>query len=94
MEAEHRLGRGSEGEGKMNAHNRVMFVDDEDGVRLSYDRYFSGHGFDVETAENGANAVTHLRSDPVDVVVADLKMPRKTASNGLCASPGVSCTTG
>ena len=59
----------------MSAHNRVMFVDDEDGVRLSYDRYFSGHGFDVETAENGANAVTHLRNDPVDVVVADLKMP-------------------
>lgn len=59
----------------MSAHNRVMFVDDEDGVRLSYDRYFSGHGFDVETAENGANAVSHLRDDPVDVVVADLKMP-------------------
>jgi len=59
----------------MSAHNRVMFVDDEDGVRMSYDRYFSGHGFDVETAENGANAVTHLRNDPVDVVVADLKMP-------------------
>jgi DNA-binding NtrC family response regulator len=59
----------------MSANNRVMFVDDEDGVRLSYDRYFSGHGFDVETAENGANAVTHLRNDPVDVVVADLKMP-------------------
>jgi DNA-binding NtrC family response regulator len=52
-----------------------MFVDDEDGVRLSYDRYFSGHGFDVETAENGANAVNHLKADPVDVVVADLKMP-------------------
>ena len=59
----------------MSAHNRVMFVDDEDGVRMGYDRYFSGHGFDVETAENGANAVTHLRADPVDVVVADLKMP-------------------
>ena len=59
----------------MSAQNRVMFVDDEDGVRLSYDRYFSGHGFDVETADNGANAVTHLRNDPVDVVVADLKMP-------------------
>jgi CheY-like chemotaxis protein len=52
-----------------------MFVDDEDGVRLSYDRYFSGHGFEVETAENGASAVSNLEAHPVDVVVADLKMP-------------------
>ncbi len=59
----------------MSAHNRVMFVDDEDGVRLSYDRYFSGHGFEVETAENGASAVSNLEAHPVDVVVADLKMP-------------------
>lgn len=59
----------------MSAQNRVMFVDDEDGVRLSYDRYFSGQGFDVETAENGANAISNLESRPVDVVVADLKMP-------------------
>ena len=59
----------------MNANNRVMFVDDEDGVRLSYDRYFSGHGFDVATAENGARAISNLQERPVDVVVADLKMP-------------------
>ncbi len=59
----------------MRAQNRVMFVDDEDGVRLSYDRYFSGQGFDVETAENGANAISNLENRPVDVVVADLKMP-------------------
>lgn len=59
----------------MSAHNRVMFVDDEEGVRLSYDRYFSSHGFDVETAVNGNDAVSHLKDEPVDVVVADLKMP-------------------
>lgn len=59
----------------MNAQNRVMFVDDEEGVRLSYDRYFSGHGFDVETAMNGQSAVTRLRESPADVVVADLRMP-------------------
>lgn len=59
----------------MSAQNRVMFVDDEDGVRLSYDRYFSGQGFEVETAENGANAISNLETRPVDVIVADLKMP-------------------
>lgn len=59
----------------MNAHKRVMFVDDEEGVRLSWDRYLSAHGFEVTTAEDGAKAISQLRKEPVDVVVSDLKMP-------------------
>ncbi|MEJ2204799.1 MAG: response regulator [Gemmatimonadota bacterium] len=59
----------------MNAHKKVMFVDDEEGVRLSWNRYLSNHGFDVTTAEDGAKAIRKLRREPVDVVVADLKMP-------------------
>lgn len=59
----------------MNAHKRVMFVDDEESVRLSWNRYLSQHGFDVSTAADGGNAIDMLRSEPVDVVVSDLKMP-------------------
>jgi DNA-binding NtrC family response regulator len=59
----------------MSAYNKVMFVDDEEGVRTSWDRLLSEHGFDVTTAEDGAKAVTELRRSPVDVVVSDLKMP-------------------
>ena len=59
----------------MNAHKRVMFVDDEEGVRVSWNRYLSQHGFDVTTAEDGANAISKLQVEPVDVVVSDLKMP-------------------
>ncbi len=59
----------------MNAHKRVMFVDDEEGVRVSWNRYLSQHGFDVTTAEDGANAISKLQAEPVDVVVSDLKMP-------------------
>jgi len=59
----------------MNAHKKVMFVDDEEGVRLSWNRYLSEYGFDVTTAEDGAKAIKKLRREPVDVVVADLKMP-------------------
>lgn len=64
-----------EGEGTMSAHKRVMFVDDEAGVRSSWDRYLSQHGFDVTTAEDGANAINKLSQEAVDVVVSDLKMP-------------------
>jgi DNA-binding NtrC family response regulator len=59
----------------MNAHKKVMFVDDEEGVRLSWNRYLTEHGFDVTTAEDGAKAISKLRTEDVDVVVSDLKMP-------------------
>jgi CheY-like chemotaxis protein len=62
-------------ETKMSAHKKVMFVDDEEGVRLSWNRYLSAHGFDVTTAEDGEKAISKLRHEPVDVVVSDLKMP-------------------
>lgn len=54
---------------------KVMFVDDEEGVRMSWNRYLSEHGFDVTTVEDGAKAISKLRAEPVDVVVSDLKMP-------------------
>jgi DNA-binding NtrC family response regulator len=60
----------------MSAHKKVMFVDDEEAVRVSFDRYLSQHGFDVTTAEDGEKAITKLRQEHVDVVVADLKMPK------------------
>lgn len=57
-------------------HNqRVMFVDDEEGVRLSWNRFLTERGFDVTTVEDGAKAISRLREEPVDVVVADLRMP-------------------
>jgi len=59
----------------MNAHKKVMFVDDEATVRISWDRYLSQQGFDVTTAEDGANAISKLKNEEVDVVVSDLKMP-------------------
>lgn len=59
----------------MNAQKKVMFVDDEESVRISWDRYLSAHGFDVTTAEDGGKAISKLRNEEVDVVVSDLKMP-------------------
>ena len=59
----------------MNAQKKVMFVDDEEGVRVSWNRYLSAHGFDVTTAADGANAISKLRNEEVDVVVSDLRMP-------------------
>ncbi len=60
----------------MNAiKNRVMFVDDEEAVRTSWNRFLREKGFDVTTATDGAGAISELRERPVDVVVSDLRMP-------------------
>lgn len=64
----------------MNTRNRVMFVDDEEGVRLSWNRFLSERGFDVTTAPDGDSAIHALEEAPVDVVVSDLRMP---GSDGL-----------
>jgi len=59
----------------MITHNRVMLVDDEAPVRVSWKRYLSGHGFKVATANDGSSAIAALVDHPADVVVSDLKMP-------------------
>lgn len=59
----------------MSAQRRVMFVDDEAGVRASWGRYLTEHGFAVTTAETGERAIELLDAEPVDVVVSDLRMP-------------------
>ncbi|MHB1193556.1 MAG: response regulator [Longimicrobiales bacterium] len=59
----------------MNAQKRVMLVDDEESVRLSWNRYLSQQGFEVTTADDGANAISQLQAGQVDVVVSDLRMP-------------------
>ena len=64
----------------MNTRNKVMFVDDEEGVRLSWNRFLSERGFDVTTVPDGDSAIHALEEAPVDVVVSDLRMP---GSDGL-----------
>jgi DNA-binding response OmpR family regulator len=60
----------------MERQRRVMFVDDEEGVRQSWDRLLTAQGFAVSTAADGALAEAELEQEAADVVVADLRMPR------------------
>ena len=59
----------------MTRKNRVMFVDDEEGVRVSWQRFLQDRGLAVTTAPDGASAIAELSRQPVDVVVSDLRMP-------------------
>ncbi|MFV8258638.1 hybrid sensor histidine kinase/response regulator [Bdellovibrio bacteriovorus] len=54
---------------------RVLVVDDSEDLRLLMNRYLKKQGADVDTAENGEEAVTKAMARPFDVILMDIKMP-------------------
>lgn len=55
---------------------RIMSVDDSTSVRQLVAMTLTNAGYEVVTAEDGMDAVEKLKSSPVDMVLADLNMPR------------------
>ena len=53
----------------------ILVADDEPGMRESVSRALRREGFHVITAEDGAAALDTLRKAPVDLLIADLRMP-------------------
>ena len=53
----------------------ILVVDDDAGLRRALRRVLASHGFDVEVAAGGAEALTQLRERPFDLVVLDVMMP-------------------
>jgi signal transduction histidine kinase len=82
MLAEETPGRDPEHE---SCGGRVLIVDDEPQV-LAALRHQLRREFDVVTAENGAEALEILRHEPVDVIIADQRLPQMTGSEVLAAA--------
>src|ERR1700727_2768700 len=55
---------------------RVLIVDDEKFIRDILADFLGMEGYAVRTAEDGAAALTELRTASYDIVISDLKMPR------------------
>ena len=55
---------------------RVLLVDDSISVRRFVGRMLTVGGFDVVTANDGAEAIAKVTERRFDVVVTDLEMPR------------------
>lgn len=59
---------------------KVLLVDDEpfiiQGLKVLVD--WEGEGFEIATASDGAEAFEYLKENPVDLIIADIKMPVMT----------------
>ncbi len=54
---------------------RVLVVDDEATQLELVSGFLARHGFEVATAASGEQAVRHFRTEPVDLILTDQKMP-------------------
>lgn len=58
--------------------HRILIVDDEESMRDFLSIMLHREGYQVDTAVDGAQAVSHLREHSYDLVISDIKMPRMT----------------
>jgi putative nucleotidyltransferase with HDIG domain len=54
---------------------RLLFVDDEPGILSAMKRVFRGAGYEIFTAGSGAEALALLETQPVDLIISDMRMP-------------------
>ncbi len=53
----------------------IMIVDDEEGIRKSLSSYLKLEEYNVDTAENGKEALEKLRRTKYNIVLMDINMP-------------------
>lgn len=58
-------------------NKRVLVVDDEEPIRRILKRFLDGKGYEVETAENGAQALEAARYFKPAMILLDINMPGK-----------------
>ncbi len=62
--------------GEPVAAAEVLFVDDEEEIRLTVEEYLSRQGYAVTAVDNGLTALDLVKEKDFDVVLTDLKMPK------------------
>jgi DNA-binding response OmpR family regulator len=57
------------------AVNTLLFIEDDDGIRLALRLALEDEGYEVHEAVNGADGLASFREHAVDLVLLDLRLP-------------------
>jgi len=54
---------------------KILIVEDEEGLRLLYEEELKAEGYEVLTAQNGREAIQQLEGGKPDLIILDIVMP-------------------
>jgi CheY-like chemotaxis protein len=57
---------------------KILLIEDEFFIRDLYERYLKKSGYDVLTAIDGEDGLNKATSNPVDLILLDIMMPKMT----------------
>lgn len=75
---------------KTDGDVHILVVDDEHGILDSLRRIFVREGYRVSVTDNGVEALDIIRNQPVDLVLADIMMPKMNGIELLRAVKAIS----
>lgn len=61
--------------GRMSPMNRILFIEDDDQIRLALRLVLEDEGFDVREAPDGRSGLAAFHADEPDLVLLDLRLP-------------------
>ena len=59
----------------MRANEKILIIDDDEGLIHFLSRYFRRKGYDVKACVNGRDAIKEITGDQFDLILLDYKMP-------------------
>lgn len=62
---------------------RILFVDDEQSIRLTLPRIFARHGFEVTSVASPEDALAEIKAEKFDALLCDLNLPEKNSGFAL-----------
>ncbi|MGD9898518.1 MAG: sigma-54-dependent transcriptional regulator [Calditrichaceae bacterium] len=58
--------------------DRILVVDDEESVRYSFKRFLNSSDYQIDTAKNGAEALSKFKDNSYDMIILDVRLPDKS----------------
>jgi DNA-binding response OmpR family regulator len=55
--------------------NRILLADDDTELGKILQTEFTSYGYQIDYVENGEEAISHIKQNPCDLAILDIRMP-------------------